>query len=700
MLGDVGLVNGNRRLASSSASSLNEVTSAAKQITDWWSGRVGVFFAIATWIALGPATSALGAIPTSERAVLDAMYVQTNGDQWIDNTGWEGEAGTECSWHGITCDADQTHITGLGLQYNNLSGSLPSISTLSALTSFIAYGNNLSGQIPSLAGLTQLKNFDVDTNRLTGPIPLLTGLTALMFFRVDSNALTGTIPSLAGLTSLSYFSVARNYLSGSIPPLVGLRALRTFDASANVLTGPIPPIDDLGALRNLYLESNQLIGPPPAVPNPSNLVSAGSSLCPNRLTPVIDTAWDAATGDSPWYYACQPRTLYVALNPARLLDTRVGSGNTTVDGVAQGTGPIAAASIYRLPVTGRAGIPAGVVAVALNVTPVDPAVYGYFTVWSGIGATPNASNLNLNPNYTIPNLVISPVDASGQVAIFNGSNAVENVVVDVQGYFPSGSPYVPVTPRRLLDTRNGSQTVDGQYQGAGALGSRMQLDLSIAGRPNSVPAWGVGAVIVNLTAAVPGGAGYVTAWPSGQALPIASNLNLNVGLTIPNLVISGLGAGDMSLFNGGADATDLIADVQGWFPTSSGYTALTPARLLDTRSGENTIDGQFEGIGPVATTGTLDLQVTGRGGVPSDTSVGAVVLNVTAVQPTARGYMTVWPTGSSQPLASNLNLNPGITIPNLVIAKVGDDGKVSIFNGAQAPTDILVDVQGWLPADR
>ena len=60
---------------------------------------------------------------------------------------------------------------------------------------------------------------------------------------------------------------------------------------------------------------------------------------------------------------------------------------------------------------------------------------------------------------------------------------------------------------------------------------------------------------------------------------------------------------------------------------------------------------------------SVNITVTGRGGVPAS-GVGAVVLNVTAVAPTASSYMTVWPTGEPQPLASNLNFTPGQTVPN------------------------------------
>jgi len=73
------------------------------------------------------------------------------------------------------------------------------------------------------------------------------------------------------------------------------------------------------------------------------------------------------------------------------------------------------------------------------------------------------------------------------------------------------------------------------------------------------------------------------------------------------------------------------------------------------------------------------------------------VLNVTAVTPGAAGYLTVWPSATARPLASNLNFVPGQTIPNLVVVALGSDGKVSLFNGSNGSTDIVIDVCGWLP---
>ena len=89
----------------------------------------------------------------------------------------------------------------------------------------------------------------------------------------------------------------------------------------------------------------------------------------------------------------------------------------------------------------------------------------------------------------------------------------------------------------------------------------------------------------------------------------------------------------------------------------------------------------------------LDVQATGRGGVPSS-GVSAVVINLTATEPTAGSYLTAFPTGSAVPLASNLNFGPGQTVPNLVVVKLASGGKFSVYN-AQGNTHVIADVVGW-----
>ena len=121
-------------------------------------------------------------------------------------------------------------------------------------------------------------------------------------------------------------------------------------------------------------------------------------------------------------------------------------------------------------------------------------------------------------------------------------------------------------------------------------------------------------------------------------------------------------------------------------PSSGGFHPLAPARILDSRDGTG---GFSSAWGPWT---TRPVTVAGRGGVPADAK--AVVLNVTVTDTTAPLYLTVWPAGQPQPTASNLNWPAGDTRPNLVVAKLGAGGAISVFN-LLGSTDVIADVQGW-----
>ena len=98
-------------------------------------------------------------------------------------------------------------------------------------------------------------------------------------------------------------------------------------------------------------------------------------------------------------------------------------------------------------------------------------------------------------------------------------------------------------------------------------------------------------------------------------------------------------------------------------------------------------------MGRVGSDSSIDLQVTGRGGVPGS-GVSAVILNVTAVNNTTNSFVTVYPNGVGQPLASNLNPIAGRITSNLVTVPVGVNGQILLFN-AFGSTDLVADVFGW-----
>ncbi|HEX3622261.1 MAG TPA: hypothetical protein VHT97_08105 [Acidimicrobiales bacterium] len=383
--------------------------------------------------------------------------------------------------------------------------------------------------------------------------------------------------------------------------------------------------------------------------------------------------------------AATPST-YVPLPPARILDTR-----TTLT-------PFAAGTSRDLTVAGAGGVPlTGATAVVLNVTATDAAgAPSFLTVYPSGTTQPTASNLNFAPGPSVANLVTATLGSNGAVTLYNNQGTVD-VVVDVEGYYTAttgtGSGYVALNPARDLDTRSGTGT--GGVIAPLAAGQTMNLTVTGVG---GVPATGVSAVALNVTETdASGPESFLTVFPTGGTVPLASNINFAAGPSRPNLVIVPVSAtGQVSIYNN-LGTVDVVADVEGYYSTAAAgavgtsYDALPPARDLDTRTGTGLGTAI---IAPLAAGSTLNLTVAGVNGVPA-TGVTSVILNVTATGATGpESYLTVFPTGTQVPLASDVNFVAGQTVPNLVIATVGSNGQVSIYNNLGS-VDVVVDVEGY-----
>ena len=98
-----------------------------------------------------------------------------------------------------------------------------------------------------------------------------------------------------------------------------------------------------------------------------------------------------------------------------------------------------------------------------------------------------------------------------------------------------------------------------------------------------------------------------------------------------------------------------------------------------------------ERLGIVQGGTTVEFTVAGRGGVAPNAT--AASLNMTVTEPAASGFITVYPCGTSRPLASSLNFVAGQTVPNAVITKIGANGKVCAFSNVD--THLVTDTNGY-----
>ena len=358
--------------------------------------------------------------------------------------------------------------------------------------------------------------------------------------------------------------------------------------------------------------------------------------------------------------------------PRRVLDSRPGEGQ-----IGYTWGKPAAGDTIVLDLTRP---PADEGAIILNLTGTEPRAPGWIAARPCLVGSRTTSSLNLDADETAANLIIVDVSKSRNVC-FDMQSGV-HLVADEIGYLPADSAYVPVGPARLYDSRIEGVRVRPPLPAGSVRGFSVSPSV-----PDDATA-----VVLNITATNVSSAGFVTVWPCGQVQPLASTLNVDVGQTRANLVISAIGDHRMiCLYTKGS--AELIADVSGYFSAGSSYRPLLPTRMLDTRI-QTALGGVRPGARDVV---SVVLHDPTTGNAMPEGSVA--VLNVTGVEPAAPGFITVWACSAIgagvRPLSSNLNLAAGDVRPNAVITRVGPGGLVCLYTHTSA--DLVIDLNGWFP---
>jgi alpha-tubulin suppressor-like RCC1 family protein len=245
--------------------------------------------------------------------------------------------------------------------------------------------------------------------------------------------------------------------------------------------------------------------------------------------------------------------------------------------------------------------------------------------------------------------------------------------------------FVTVNPCRVADTRNANGPFGGPVI-TGGTPRDFVIPSSACGIPSNAAAYSV-----NVTVVPRGPLGFLTVFPSGQPLPVASTLNSLDGRVKANAAIVPAGSSAaISIY--ASDTTDVILDINGYFVPGSGGSTLTffplaPCRVADTRSTNGSFGGPYIGSGqsrsfPVRSS-SCSIPPTAQ----------AYSMNYTVVPHGPLGYISTYPTGGALPLVSTLNALSGQVTANAAIVPAGTNGDISVF--ASGDTDVVMDINGY-----
>jgi hypothetical protein len=248
-----------------------------------------------------------------------------------------------------------------------------------------------------------------------------------------------------------------------------------------------------------------------------------------------------------------------------------------------------------------------------------------------------------------------------------------------------GMQFIPVTPCRVVDTRNSTGPFGGPEMSGGSTRT-FNVPSSSCGIPSTAAAYAL-----NVTVVPDGQLSYLTIWPAGQNQPFVSTLNSDGRIKANAAIVPAGASGGINVFV--TNPTHVIIDIDGYFvpdPTAGAlqFYPLTPCRVADTRGNTGQLGGPF-----IAGGATRQFPVLSSScGIPSNAS--AYSLNFTAVPHGPLQYITVWPSDQNQPIASTLNANTGAVTANAAIGPAAaGSGAISVF--ANNDTDLIIDINGY-----
>ncbi len=252
----------------------------------------------------------------------------------------------------------------------------------------------------------------------------------------------------------------------------------------------------------------------------------------------------------------------------------------------------------------------------------------------------------------------------------------------------SGMQFVPLSPCRVVDTRNAPGTFGGP-----AISGGTERNFPIPQGSCNIP-FSAAAYALNVTALPHASLNYLTIWPTGVTQPVVSTLNSYDGRTKANAAIVSAGV-DQAVSVYVTATTDVILDISGYFTAGNNsalaFFPLTPCRIADTRGANGPLGGP-----PLHNGQNRDFPILQASACNIPSAAQAYSLNFTALPKNNRGlgYLTVWPAGQPQPLVSVLNAPTGTVTANAAIVPAGTNGDIQAYAYGN-DTDLLIDINGY-----
>ena len=587
--------------------------------------------------------------------------------------------------------------------------------TISSAPSSVGYGQTVFISTPDAAGITQVTFIKTSSTTHTNDqgqrfmrlnFTKVSGGVNVIFPAQPNNAPPGYyllfllnsagVPSVGSIIQITQSGTATGNISGLVTnsagaPLQGasvsaggVKATTAADGSytlANVAAGATTITAALSGYQNVSESATVVAG---TQDNAATLVLA--PLNPGNLTgKVTDTNANpiqGATVTGAGVSIATDSTGTYALN-------NLPSGTVTLMASAPGFQPGSEAATVAANTTSTAPTISLAQSVGNVTGKITDSLTGAAVSGASISFGGGSTTSDANGNYLFQGV---PAGTIQLVASASGyQNLTQDVIVNGNATTTSNFnllraavTFIPITPCRVVDTRNPNGPFGGPFLAANASRS-----FAIPNSGCNVPATAQ-AYSLNYTVVPKVKLAYLTTYPCGQGVPLVSTLNSDGRIKAAAAITPAGANAAVCVF--ASDDTDLVIDINGYFVPSGSSTAglafypVAPCRVVDTRLAAGPLGGPSLAANATRTFPVLSSSCN----LPA--SAQAYSLNFTSVPKPQLAFLTTWPAGQPQPLVSTLNSKGPVTA-NAAIVPAGTNGDISVY--VTDASDLVIDVNGY-----